>query len=110
MRFRRQCTFYTSWQLLHGLPLGIQLLSALLGYYFQHYNQGRTFFIAGHSQGSAMTSIVLQKYFKEHPDYYQRMVAAYVIGYAVTKDDLAANLHLKFATGESDTGVITAAL
>ncbi len=81
-------------------------ITAALDYYFQHYNQGRPFFIAGHSQGSAMTSIVLQKYFKEHPDYYQRMVAAYVIGYAVTKDDLAANPHLKFATGESDTGVI----
>lgn len=34
------------------------------------------------------------------------MVAAYVIGYAVTKNDLEENPHLKFATGESDAGVI----
>ena len=81
-------------------------VTAALDYYFQHYNNGRPFIIAGHSQGSAMTSLVLQKYFKEHPDYYKRMVAAYVIGYAVTTDDLGANPHLKFATGESDTGVI----
>lgn len=81
-------------------------ITAALDYYFQHYNQGRPFIIAGHSQGSAMTSLVLQQYFKEHPDYYSRMVAAYAIGYAITKDDLEANLHLKFATGESDTGVI----
>ena len=39
-------------------------------------------------------------------DYYRRMVAAYAIGYSVTKDDLEAYPHLKFATGESDTGVI----
>ena len=81
-------------------------ITAALDYYFQHYNQGRPFIIAGHSQGSAMTSLVLQKYFKEHADYYKRMIAAYVIGFAVTKEDLLANPHLKFATGESDTGVI----
>ena len=81
-------------------------ITAALDYYFQHYNQGRPFIIAGHSQGSAMASLVLQKYFKEHADYYKRMIAAYVIGFAVTKEDLQANPHLKFATGESDTGVI----
>ena len=77
-----------------------------LDYFFENYNNGRPFIIAGHSQGSAMTKLVLKNYFKEHPEYYERMVAAYVIGYAVTKDDLAAYPHLKFATGESDTGVI----
>jgi hypothetical protein len=77
-----------------------------LDYYFKNCNNGRPFILAGHSQGSAMAKLVLKKYFKEHPDYYKRMVAAYVIGYAVTKDELEANPHLKFATGESDTGVI----
>jgi len=87
-----------------GMPY--EDITAALDYYFENYNEGRPFIIAGHSQGSAMTLLVLQKYFKEHPDYYKRMVAAYPIGYAVTKDYLAANPHLKFATGESDTGVI----
>ena len=81
-------------------------ITAALDYYFDNYNNGRPFIIAGHSQGSAMTKLVLKKYFKEHPDYYQRMVAAYVIGYAVTKDDLKENPHWKFASGECDTGVI----
>lgn len=81
-------------------------ISAALDYYFKHYNGGRPFIIAGHSQGSAMTKLCLMNYFKEHPDYYKRMVAAYVIGFAVTKDDLKNYPHLKFATGESDTGVI----
>ncbi len=81
-------------------------ITAALDYYFKNYNQGRPFIIAGHSQGSAMTKLVLKNYFKEHPDYYSRMIAAYVIGYSVTKDDLKEYPHMKFATGESDTGVI----
>ena len=81
-------------------------MSAALDYYFEHYNGGRPFIIAGHSQGSCMTKYVLKRYFKDHPEYYERMVAAYVIGYAVTRDDLKAYPHLKFAAGETDTGVI----
>ena len=81
-------------------------ITAALDYYFENYNDGRPFILAGHSQGSAICTLVLENYFKEHPDYYQRMVAAYIIGFSVTKDDLDANPHLKFATGESDTGVI----
>ena len=79
---------------------------AALDYYFEHYNAGRPFILAGHSQGSAIAKLVLKGYFKEHPERYGRMVAAYIIGYSITKDYLAANPHLKFATGESDTGVI----
>ncbi|MBQ3745453.1 MAG: DUF3089 domain-containing protein [Prevotella sp.] len=81
-------------------------IKAALDYYFENCNNGRPFIIAGHSQGSAMVRYVLKNYFKEHQDYYQRMVAAYPIGFSITKDDLEAYPYLKFATGESDTGVI----
>ena len=81
-------------------------ITAALDYYFENYNNGRPFILASHSQGSAIAKLVLKKYFKEHPDYYKKMVAAYVIGYAVTQDDLKENSHWKFATGESDAGVI----
>jgi len=81
-------------------------ITAALDYYFENYNDGRPFVIAGHSQGSAILRLVLKGYFKEHPEYYKRMVAAYAIGYSITKDDLEANPHMKFATGETDTGVI----
>ena len=81
-------------------------ITAALDYYFTNCNNGRPFIIAGHSQGSAITRLVLKKYFKEHPDYYKRMIAAYAIGYSVTKDDLKNYPHLKFAAGETDTGVI----
>ena len=81
-------------------------ITAALDYYFENFNNGRPFIIAGHSQGSAILRLVLKKYFKEHPDYYKRMIAAYAIGYSITKEDLEANPHMKFATGETDTGVI----
>lgn len=81
-------------------------ITAALDYYFKNYNEGRPFVIAGHSQGSAILRFVLKDYFKKHPAYYERMVAAYAIGYSITKDDLEANPHMKFATGETDTGVI----
>ena len=81
-------------------------ITAALDYYFENYNEGRPFILAGHSQGSAICTLVLQNYFKEHPEYYDRLVVAYVIGFSVTKDELEANPHLKFATGENDTGVI----
>ena len=83
-------------------------VTAALDYYFENCNGGRPFIIAGHSQGSSMVLLLLGKYFKEHPDYYKRMVAAYTIGYSVTDEYLAANPHLKFTTGETDTGVIVA--
>ena len=81
-------------------------ITAALDYYFENYNNGRPFIIASHSQGSAINSLVLKTYFKEHPDYYKRMVASYMIGFSLTKDWLKDNPHLKCATGEADTGVI----
>ena len=87
-----------------GIPY--EDISAALDYYFENCNNGRPFIIAAHSQGSGLAKYVLKNYFKEHPEYYERMVAAYLIGFSVTKEDLEANPHMKFATGETDTGVI----
>ena len=62
-------------------------IKAALDYFFEKCNNGRPFIIAGHSQGSTMLRYVLINYFSEHPDYYKRMVAAYPIGFSITKDD-----------------------
>ena len=77
-----------------------------LDYYFEHYNKGRPFIVAGHSQGAMMTLIILEDYMKRHPEYYERMVAAYVIGFSVTKEDLKRYPHIKFAERARDTGVV----
>ena len=79
---------------------------AAFDYYIKHYNNGRPFILAGHSQGANILCNLLAGYMKDHPEVNARMVAAYVIGYSVTGAYLAANLHLKFAQGADDTGVI----
>lgn len=81
-------------------------VTAAFDYYVSHYNQGRPFILAGHSQGSQILLQLLSGYMKDHPAIYNRMVAAYVIGYSVTDTFLTANPHLKFAQGPGDTGVI----
>ena len=75
-------------------------------YYLEHLNGGRPFILAGHSQGSNLIANILSGYMKEHPELYERMIAAYVIGFSVTGDYLAENPQLKFAHGPDDTGVI----
>jgi hypothetical protein len=87
-----------------GVPLTD--VKAAFEYYLEHYNNGRPFILAGHSQGSSMIRELLISWIKDHPDVYQRMVAAYVIGYSMTREDLEQNPHLKFAEGAGDTGVI----
>ncbi|MCO7123380.1 DUF3089 domain-containing protein [Ihubacter massiliensis] len=87
-----------------GVP-GTDALAAF-DYYMKHYNKGRPFILAGHSQGSVMTKLILFQYLKEHPQAARRMVAAYVIGYSVTEEELKENPHVKFAESANDTGVI----
>jgi pimeloyl-ACP methyl ester carboxylesterase len=81
-------------------------VTAAFEYYLQHYNHGRPFILVGHSQGSAVLAYLLSSYMKAHPDVYERMIAAYVVGYSITPQYLAQNPHLKYASGASDTGVI----
>lgn len=83
-------------------------VKAAFYYYIDHYNNGRPFILAGHSQGSMVLLNLLTDLSNKRPEVYKRMVAAYAIGYSVTKDYLAKseNKLLKFATGPDDTGVI----
>jgi len=78
---------------------------AALDYYFKHFNNGRPFVLASHSQGTAMMKSVMSEYMKMHPKYMKRMVAAYLVGFNITQKWLDDN-GLKFAEGETDTGVI----
>lgn len=86
--------------------MGKQDVFAALDYYFENVNDGRPYFIASHSQGTALNRAVLEEYMKNHPEYYSRMVADYAIGFALPMSWLAANPHIKTAKGETDTGVV----
>ena len=79
---------------------------AALDYYFENLNDGRPYFLAGHSQGSRLCYMVLSEYMKEHPDYYENMIAAYCIGDSLTKKYLEETPHVKAAQSADDLGVV----
>lgn len=79
---------------------------AALDYYFERWNDGRPFILAGHSQGAMMITLILQEYMAAHPERYARMIAAYMIGNTPTANWLAQYPHVKLAAGAGDTGVV----
>ena len=81
-------------------------IKAAFDYYIKHFNKGRPFIIAAHSQGSAMGLLLLIDYMKERQEVYKRMVAAYLIGLSVTQAVYDACPWLKAAQQADDTGVI----
>lgn len=84
------------------LPLAMSDCVRSWDYYIKHLNQGRPFILAGFSQGAhAMLEIM-----KRMPDdVADRMVAAYFIGYRITKEDTACCRHLHPACKANDTKV-----
>lgn len=74
-------------------------------YYLNHLNQGRPFILAGHSQGSIL-GIDLMKELFDDKDVQEQLIAAYLIGYSITSEDLENYPQLKIAQGETDNGVI----
>ena len=73
---------------------------------FDHFlakrDPSRPLIIAGFSQGGLAT-VELLKHMDE--DTYQKLVAAYVLGYKITPEDLASCPHIRPAEREEDTGV-----
>ncbi len=52
--------------------------------YMGQYNNGRNFVIMGHSQGSLMTTQLLQNLIDDNPDLRSRLIAAVLLGGRVT--------------------------
>lgn len=74
-------------------------------YYLEHYNNGRPIILAGFSQGGDMSIRLLKDCFAEE-EVNELLVACYAIGWSVSEEDLDQYPHLRFASGEDDTGVI----
>lgn len=55
-------------------------------YFLDHYNQGRPFLIAAHSQGTVHGKQLLQEFVDGKP-LQDKLVVAYLAGYPVTTDD-----------------------
>ena len=82
-------------------PLAMDDVRAAFKYYVDELSGGRPFVLAGFSQGAE----ALVELLKEMPDSLQdRLVAAYVLGWKITSEDLAASAICP-AQGADDTGV-----
>lgn len=74
-------------------------------HYMEHANNGRPFFLVGHSQGSQMLIELLKDGLTE--TQRQRMIAAYCIGYRITLDDINQHpINLSVAYDSCDFGKI----
>jgi hypothetical protein len=80
-------------------------IEAAFDYYIAHFNNGRPFILAGHSQGSNLLLWLLERRMSNRA-LLRRMVAAYVIGWAVTRDELDRYPHLRMCTSATQTGCI----
>lgn len=82
-------------------PLAMDDVRTAFKYYVDELSGGRPFVLAGFSQGAE----ALVELLKELPDSLQsRLVAAYVLGWKITSEDLAASA-IRPAQGSDDTGV-----
>lgn len=82
-------------------------ISAAFDYYMEEYNEGRPIILAGFSQGADLSIRLLKEKFDD-ADLNDQLIACYAIGWRVTEDEMNEYPHLKFASGEDDTGVIVA--
>ncbi|MCL2808415.1 MAG: DUF3089 domain-containing protein [Coriobacteriia bacterium] len=79
---------------------------AAFEYYLEHLSEGRPFILVAHSQGTIVLKELLFDYFASRPELVDRMIAAYALGYTITKEDFLLNPRLSFAQGADDTGVV----
>ncbi len=74
-------------------------------YYLENLNQDRPFILAGHSQGSEMILELMKDKFADEA-LQKQLVAAYIIGYSVTKEDTDLHPWMRIAQSDRDVGVI----
>jgi hypothetical protein len=89
----RQATLYSfmdgSGSGRQALELAYQDVERAFDYFLEHYNQGRPFILASHSQGSVHVRMLLEKRITGTP-LRARLVAAYPIGFGIDREAMAA--------------------
>ncbi|WP_320171122.1 DUF3089 domain-containing protein [Maridesulfovibrio sp.] len=71
-------------------------------YYLKHFNHGRPFILAGHSQGSNIIVDLAVRHWGS-TGAESRLVAAYAIGWSITKDNIAANPNIRICKSSRQT-------
>jgi hypothetical protein len=79
---------------------------AAFEHYLAHCGGERPLVLAGHSQGAMLIKDLLYSFLKNRPELIRRLAVAYVIGFSVSRGELAANPEFPFARGAEDAGVI----
>jgi len=76
-------------------------IKAAFTYFIENLNNGRPFILASHSQGSNVLQLILL----ENPDLLNKdkLVAAYLVGWTFTDDDMK-KMDLKLSTTPNQTG------
>ena len=103
--YYRQCTLqtFTADSLVRErIPVALGDVREAFSYYLTHLNGGHPFILAGFSQG-AIAVVDLLKTMDD--EAYSRMVAAYVIGWKVTDQDLTECPRIRAAQDSTDCGV-----
>jgi hypothetical protein len=71
-------------------------------YYLQHWNNGRPFIIASHSQGSMLAERLIKEFIENKP-LQKQLVAAYIVGWGIPKKLFTA---IPLCTDPIQTGCI----
>ena len=69
-----------------ALDLAYEDVKAAFSYYLKHYNNGRPFIIASHSQGTWHAIRLFKDFFEKDPKLSKQLIAAYLIGGPVAKN------------------------
>lgn len=105
----RQANFYAFLDLKadgkKALDLAYEDIEAAFDYYFENYNQGRPFILAGHSQGSYLGKELL-KYINSDERMRAQFVTAYFIGWPVTDTYLNELGSIGMCQDSTETGCI----
>jgi acetyl esterase/lipase len=96
-----------------ALEIAYEDLEDAFDYYMANYNKDsnhepRPFILAGHSQGSNLLLMLLERKFSDAA-LREQLVAAYVIGWSVTDDDMSsypALAQLGICSSKAQTGCI----
>jgi len=83
-----------------ALALAYQDVARAFVYFINHYNNGRPFIIAGHSQGTAHAQLLI-KQFIDGTDLQKRMVCAYLAGMPTKNDEFR---NVKPCENDADCG------
>ena len=103
--FYRQITMQTyldAKDIERRFPVAMDDARKAFRHFLDNFNDGRPFVLAGFSQGAQVALELL----KEMPDSVaERMVAAYVLGWKITEDELNKYPNIRPAQRSDDTGV-----